>query len=124
MVFRVNYDAYCNIGFSLIEVIEHPQTQYALVGNKATFHCKTKGTSAYWLINGEAVHVHAQSPFVAQGYMFNASTNDVYKNLTMIAPASAQTNNTEIKCRAIGRGNPYSRISYLIVYETFSKFIP
>ncbi len=109
----------------MIEIIEHPQTRYALIGNEAIFYCKTKGTSAYWLIDGEAVYLRTQSSFMAQGYMFDTSTDSVYNNLTMIVPASVQTNNTEIKCRASGRGShyPYSRTSYLVVYNTFSKFI-
>ena len=107
-----------------IEIIEHPQTQYALTGNNAKFYCKTKGTtSVYWIIDGEAVQHQLQDIFMARGYAFDSSYNGLYNNLTLTVPASEQTNNTEIKCRAIGRSNyrPLSRISYLIVYETFSK---
>ena len=52
-------------------ILEHPQTQYVLVGNTATFHCKTLGQDAFWSINERTIsetHLDIKREYESLGF--------------------------------------------------------
>ena len=110
-------------------ILEHPKTQYALVGDVVAFHCRAMGQIVYWLINDDAVSdskSDIRTSYEERGFQFNFSVHELHHNLTMTTAASAATNNSVIECRALRLGYDYShyvesRRAYLHVYVDFRK---
>ena len=94
--------------FVAANIIEHPKIQYALVGDLTTFHCKTLGRDAFWLINNDAItdtRLDVKEKYEILGFSFSDSLHGLwgYHNLTMNVSGSESTNNTMIKCRVVDR---------------------
>ena len=110
-----------------VAILEHPRTQYALVGDVVAFHCGVMGQIAYWLINDDAVSdskSDIRSSYEEQGFQFNFTVHELHHNLTMTTAASAATNNSVIQCKALGSDYIHyveSRRAYLHVYVDFRK---
>ena len=108
----------------VLEIIERPQTKYVLAGDTAIFHCNTRAYEAYWLINGDTIEHEIKQRYVSQGFTFSEDERDGFYNLTMTVMASAQTNNSVIRCRASDDAynhRPISREAYLHVFTTFRE---
>ena len=59
-------------------ILEHPKTQYVLVGDTATFHCKTLRQDAFWLINDRTIseaHLDNKEEFESLGFIFSGSSH-------------------------------------------------
>ena len=76
-------------------ILESPQTQYVLVNDTATFHCKTHGArDTYWVINGTAItisHPDEKTQYESLNFSFSDSSG---ANLTINVSASESVNNT------------------------------
>ena len=113
------------------EILEHPQTQYSLVGDVAVFHCIARGQLAYWLINDQAItdtRADVRESFEERGFQFSESVDesDQRLNLTVTVEASEVTNNSLIECRALGQGYTLyveSEKAYLHVFLDFRKYM-
>ena len=110
-------------------ILEHPQTQYVLVGNTATFHCKTLGQDAFWSINERTIsetHLDIKREFESLGFTFIDSTHGTwgYHNLTINARASERSNSTKIECTIVDRNffQIGSNIAYLYVFTDLRKY--
>ena len=105
-------------------IIEQPQTQHVLIGESTYFHCKTRATSAFWLINGDVIQYGTRQKYINLGFTFNKTFNNQYYNLTIIAIASELTNSSVIRCSAASHGHiddSLSNEAHLYVYATFRK---
>jgi hypothetical protein len=76
-----------------------------LVGDTATFHCKTLGQDAFWSVNDRTIsetHLDTKREYESQGFIFGDSTHGRwgYHNLTMGVSASEGLNNTKIESGA------------------------
>ena len=108
----------------LLEILQHPEDQYALKGSTITITCKTRATQANWVLNKTAInefHPCAEQHYTSLGVTFMDTMSDGYHNLTMTAPASLPLNNTRISCAAKGSSVSMSNEASLIVYNDFSK---
>ena len=113
------------------EFVEHPQTQYAVVGDRATFHCRVQGEDVYWLINNETitpVRPHVREKYEALGFVFSESSDTTGRNhnLSLNVSASETTNNSLIECRVIGHDYMVydkSEKAYLRVFTNFRELI-
>lgn len=110
-------------------ILEHPQTQYILVGDITTFHCKTLGQDAFWSINEEAIsetHLAIKEKYESQGFTFTDSTHGTwgYHNLTISVSVSENLNNTKIECTVVD-GDFFlidSNTAYLYVFTDLRKY--
>lgn len=128
-----NNDSIGYLLFSLCgsEFVEHPQTQYAVVGDRATFHCRVQGEDVYWLINNETitpVRPHVREKYEALGFVFSESSDTTGRNhnLSLNVSASETTNNSLIECRVIGHDYMVydkSEKAYLRVFTNFRELI-
>ena len=118
---------YLNI---IAEIFEHPQTQYALEGNIASFYCNAHGSKSHWRINNYTISEYRSTilqTFIDQGFTFPSPSIDrnlSYYNLTMHVLATSQTNNSHIVCEVSGNNHSItSDAAYLIVFTEFCKYI-
>lgn len=110
-------------------ILEHPKTQYVLVGDTAIFHCKTLGQDAFWLINDRTIsdtRPGNKEYYESLGFIFSGSPHGTwgYHNLTVDMPASESLNNTKIECIVIDRRytQTETNIAYLYVFTDLRKF--
>lgn len=114
----------------IVEIIEHPQTQYVLEGNNASFHCNAQGKKSYWRINNDTIsifHTTIRQRYISHGFTFlppSIDRNQSYYNLTMHVLATSQTNNSRIECQVSSHNHSAeSDAAYLIVFTEFCKYI-
>ena len=110
-----------------IELLKSPQTEYALIGENATFECHTRfGQEAYWVINDRHLSISFQETiqqYENMGVVFETVNELQYINLTLTIPASVDFNNTVISCTLFDAGfnQDNSLDAYLIVFDTLRK---
>lgn len=113
----------------VVEIVEHPQTQYVVTGNLVFFHCRAVGHAAYWVFNTEYFspsRPDIQERYEAMGFIFHCSQVGNYHNLTIEAVASIEINRTLIECISSAnnhRDEMKSDASYLFVFSSYRKII-
>ena len=118
-----------NTIYSLAEILEPPVNQHVLIGDNVTVTCKTRGTHAYWVLNGTSLtisHPEVVNDYVENlGILFIEETAGEYFNLTMIAPAVELMNGTTVVCTARVGTIRIARSAEvkIMVYHTLRTFL-
>ena len=75
-----------------------------MIGENATFSCKSTGKEAFWILNNISMtisYLNQMQFYVDNGVVFKKDSSDYHYNLTMIMPGIEVLNNTVISCLAI-----------------------